>query len=255
VARPVLDDYSHKYEHIKLDRTPDGILQIQLHSDGGPIVWGFWPHEELGFCFQDVSADPENKVVILTGSGDAFIAKENLGGAQVTPQFWTRIQQNVYRLMRANLDIEAPMIAAVNGPATIHCEQALMCDIVLAADHAYFQDAPHFPSGLLQGDGVHLVLNTVLGLNRARYFMLTGQKLSAREAQALGVVNEVLPAADLLPRAYELARMILQRPPLVVRYARTCMVAELKRQVQNHLEYAAALEGLAGVDLWPAEFE
>ena len=84
---------------------------------------------------------------------------------------------------------------------------------------------------------------------------VTGQKLSAQEALALGVVNEVMPAADLLPRAYELARMILKRPPLVVRYARTCMVAELKRQVQSHLEYAAALEGLAGVDLWPAEFE
>ena len=255
MARPVLADYVNKYEFIKLDRTEDGILKIQLHTNGEAITWGFWPHEELGFCFQDVSADLENKVVILTGSGNAFIDKENLGGAQVTPQFWTRIQQNVVRLMRANLEVEAPMIAAVNGPATIHAEQALMCDIVLSADHAYFQDAPHFPSGLLQGDGVHLVLNAVLGMNRARYFMLTGQKLSAQEALALGVVNEVMPAADLLPRAYELARMILKRPPLVVRYARTCMVAELKRQVQSHLEYAAALEGLAGVDLWPAEFE
>jgi len=255
VARPVFDEYSGKYKNIKLDRTADGILKVQLHTAGESVLWGFGPHEELGFCFQDVSADPENKVVILTGTGEAFIDRENLGGSNVTPQFWANILQNVVRLMRANLDIEAPMIAAVNGPATIHAEQALMCDIVLAADHAYFQDAPHFPSGLVPGDGVQLVLNAVLGLNRARYFMLTGQRISAQEALALGVVNEVMPAKDLLPRAYELARMILKRAPLVVRYARPCMVAELKRQVQSHLEYAAALEGLAGVDLWPAEFE
>jgi enoyl-CoA hydratase/carnithine racemase len=157
--------------------------------------------------------------------------------------------------MRANLDIEAPMIAAVNGPASIHPEQALMCDIVLATENAFFQDAPHFPSGLVPGDGVQLVLNAVLGLNRARYFMLTGQKIFAQEALELGVINEILPAEDLLPRAYELARMILEREPLVVRYARPCMIAELKRQVQHHLEYSAALEGLAGVDQWPTEFE
>src|ERR1700752_1174112 len=103
------------------------------------------------------------------------------------------------------LDIEVPVIAAVNGPALIHAEIAVLSDIVIASDNAEFQDAPHFPNGLVPGDGVHIVWPLVLGVNRGRYFLLTGQKLSAREAQTLGVVSEVVPRERLLNRAREIA--------------------------------------------------
>jgi enoyl-CoA hydratase/carnithine racemase len=92
------------------------------------------------------------------------------------------------------------MIAAVNGSALIHAELAVLCDIVLAADTTEFQDAPHFPMGLVPGDGVHVVWPLILGPNRGRYFLLTGQKLFASEALDLGVVNEVMPRDKLLPR-------------------------------------------------------
>src|SRR5215475_16080772 len=104
------------------------------------------------------------------------------------------------------------MIAAVNGPAIIHAELAVLCDIVLAADTAVFQDAPHFPGGLVPGDGVHVVWPLVLGANRGRYFLLTGQKLSAQEALNLGVVSEIVPREKLLARAWELARQISLKP-------------------------------------------
>ena len=108
------------------------------------------------------------------------------------------------------LDIEVPVIAAVNGPVNIHAEIAVLSDIVLAADHAAFADAPHFPNGLVPGDGVHVIWPYLLGRNRGRYFLLTGQRLSAQEALQLGVVSEVMPASRLLPRARELARQILK---------------------------------------------
>src|SRR5205814_2321101 len=73
-------------------------------------------------------------------------------------------------------------------------------------ENTEFQDAPHFPNGLVPGDGVHIVWPLVLGVNRGRYFLLTGQKLSAREAQTLGVVSEVVPRERLLSRAREIAR-------------------------------------------------
>jgi enoyl-CoA hydratase/carnithine racemase len=75
------------------------------------------------------------------------------------------------------------MISAVNGPALRHSEIPLLCDIVLAAEEATFQDSAHYPNGMPRGDGVHILYPLLLGLNRGRYFLLTGQTLHARQAQ------------------------------------------------------------------------
>jgi len=251
---PTLDEYSKKYEHIKFQRE-DGILQITLHTNGSDLTWGFAPHQELGYCFADIAADPENRVIIFTGTGDTFIHKEDLGGGKVDAKAWgEHVLPDAKRLLTNLLEIQAPMIAAVNGPATVHAELALLCDIVLAADHSVFQDAPHYPSGLVPGDGVHVVWSMLLGLNRSRYFLMTGQQLSAAEALNLGVVNEVMPQSALLDRAWELAGLIRQRPPLTTRLTREAMLMQVKRAMLDQLPYGLALEGLAACDYWPERF-
>jgi len=251
---PQLDEYSKKYENINFHRE-DGILQISMHSNNEDLVWGFGPHQELGYCFGDIASDPENKVIIYTGSGETFIHKEDLGGGGVDAKTWgEHVLPDAKRLLMNLLEIQAPMIAAVNGPATVHAELALLCDVVLAANHATFQDAPHFPSGLVPGDGVHVVWPMLLGLNRARYFLMTGQELSANEALDLGVVNEVMPQADLMDRAWALARGIRQRPELTVRLTREAMLQPVKRAMLDYLPYGLALEGLAACDYWPTTF-
>ena len=121
------------------------------------------------------------------------------------------------------------MISAVNGPCNIHSEVPLMADIVLASEDAYFQDVSHFPRGQVPGDGQHIIWSLLVGHNRARYFLLTGMKLSAQQAMEWGAVNEVLPKDKLLDRAWEHAYELVKRPPLVLRYTRQLFTQNLKR--------------------------
>jgi enoyl-CoA hydratase/carnithine racemase len=243
------DDYQKKYSHIRMERQ-DGILQITFHTEGGVLKWSGPSHEQLGYAFADIARDHENKVVIMTGTGDAFCAEIDMQGfGRFTPEIWDHVYKDGKHLLMNLLDIEVPVIAAVNGPALIHAEIAVLSDIVIASDNAEFQDAPHFPNGLVPGDGVHIVWPLVLGVNRGRYFLLTGQKLSAREAQTLGVVSEVVPRERLLNRAREIAGEIVKRPTLATRYARVAITQQLKRAMLDNLGYGLALEGLGALSV------
>ena len=149
------------------------------------------------------------------------------------------------------LEIEQPMIAAINGPCTIHAEQLLLCDIVLAAEHTVIGDLTHMPFGLVPGDGVQVAYPLLMGMNRARYFMLTGQLLSAQECLDLGLVNEVLPADQVLPRAYELARKVLDAPPMTVRLFRPTLLQQVKQLFLDNVSHGLMLEAMAAVSQFP----
>jgi enoyl-CoA hydratase/carnithine racemase len=99
-------------------------------------------------------------------------------------------------------------------------------------------------NGLIPGDGMHIVYPLLLGVNRGRYFLLTGQSLSAQQALELGLVNEVLPRERLVDRAWELAEQLTRQSPLILRYSRVLLTQNLKRQMHDLLGYGLALEGL-----------
>ncbi len=246
-----LEEYVNKFQHIQLERR-DGILQMRLHTDGGTLRWGKGPHDELGQCYYDIGSDPENRAVIVTGTGESFVAHYARGQQWTfnTPQTWDKVFWDGRKLVMNMLDIEVPMIAAINGPTTIHSELAVLCDVVIASETATFQDNPHFINGLVPGDGMQVIWPLLLGPNRGRYFLLTGQTLSAQEALTLGVVNEVAPREQVLDRAWEIARQIVKQPPLTVRYARVALTQQLKRLMLDNLGYGLTLEGLAVQDSW-----
>ncbi|MDB6061704.1 MAG: crotonase [Verrucomicrobiaceae bacterium] len=241
--------YFDRYPTIHFERDAQGILLMRLHSNDGPVVYSSQHHSDWCGAFHDVGCDRGNKVVILTGTGDEFITQFGWDKQLSTAEDWDETYWEGKNMLRNLLNIEVPIIGVVNGPATIHAELAVLSDITLAATHATFQDMPHTTFGVVPGDGVHIVWQDLLGSNRGRYFLLTGQTLSAEEAFNLGVINEILPPDQLLPRAYAVAHKLAALPVLTLRYSRVALTQRLRRLLEENLGYGLALEGLAALGL------
>ncbi len=248
------ENYANRYRSVRM-RREDGILEMTFHTDGGPLRWGKRAHEDLEQAFLDVGRDRANEIVILTGTGEEYcgpaVRPSGDGGHHnprqpTTPLEWDQLWywEGKHLLMNL-LNIEVPVIAAINGPAVRHAEIPLLSDIVLASDDTTIQDSAHFNGGLVPGDGVHIFFPMVMGPNRGRYFLLTGQVLDAEEAKSVGLISEVLTRDRLLPRAWELARQLKQRPTLLRRYTRVMLTQDLKKRMHDLLGYGLALEGLA----------
>ena len=243
------ETYRDKYDNVRM-RREDGILEVALHTQGGPLVFNGYVHEALVHAFRDIGDDPDNHVVILTGTGDEFCTQISVDGFDFfTPTGYDKIRREGTKVLENLLDIEVPMIAAINGPVTVHSEYALLCDVILAAEGAYFQDAPHPAFGIVPGDGLHVVWPEVIGEIRGRYFLLTGQRLSAAEAREYGAVNEVVRREALLPRAWELARYFKRQHPLTLRYTRMALSTRFRRRLHESLSYGLALEGISAAQV------
>ncbi len=249
----MLPDYADAFANVTMTRS-DGVLVMHLHTDGSSLLWSDDVHTQLPLAFRAVASDEENRVVVLTGTGASFCANADNNSFRLDPSVppvaISRVYQEGKDLLFSLLDIPVPMVAAVNGPTWIHAEIPLLCDVVVAAETTTFRD-PHFASGIVPGDGAHLVWPMLLGETRGRYFLLTNQELGAEEACARGLVHEVVPAADVLARALTLAGEIAAQPPLVVRHTRELLTLRVKQAFRDHLPFGLALEGFAnGYGVW-----
>jgi enoyl-CoA hydratase/carnithine racemase len=234
------------YQHVTWEHR-DGVTMLRFHTEGGSLVWAPKAHREIGDAFLEVAADRATKVVVITGTGASFCAELDARGfAAAVRDGWDEIWWEGKRLLRALLDIDVPVIGAVNGPATVHAELSVLADIVLAADTATFQDSAHFSHGAVPGDGVHLVWPQLLGDKRAKYFLLTGSVIDAADAKAIGFVDELLAPELLLERAWELGHELADRASrAALRYTREALNFRMREILNAGLSHGLVLEGAA----------
>ena len=244
------DAYRDSFPNARLIRSQTGVLEVALHTEGGILVFNGHTHEQFVDLFHAIASDPDNRVVILTGSGAAFMESISPEGFDFfTPQGFDKIYREGKKVLMNILDIEVPLIAAVNGPVRLHSEYILLSDIVLATPSTVFQDKPHFDFGIAPGDGVNLLWPEVIGSIRGRYFLLTRQELDAQTAKEWGVINEIVPADKLLARAREIAEGLAKLPPLTTRYTRIALTQKLRRIIDEGIGYGLALEGISAADV------
>jgi enoyl-CoA hydratase/carnithine racemase len=243
-----LDEYRDRYPSVSMTRS-DGVLEVRFHTDGGPFLWSVESMSDLAGAFAAIARDPENQIVIMTGTGDIFsgpIASRD-SFPYSAPSRWDELTRIATLLITSLLEIDAITVSCINGPAFRHAEIPLLADIVLAAPETTFQDSAHYVNRTTPGDFLGLLFPLLIGLNRARYFLLTGRSIDAEEALALGLVNELHPRERLLPRAHQLAASLRRQNPLVLRYTRRLLTHQLKRLALD-VGYGMALEGMGVVD-------
>ena len=177
--------------------------------------------EELRAAFHDIKSDSEVRVVIFTGSGEkAFIAGADIGELAkhdaVSGKEYTHRGQSVLNLIE---NLGKPVIACINGFALGGgCEIAMACTMRLASDNAKLGQ-PEVKLGIIPGYGGTQRLPRLVGKGIAMQMVLAGEMMTAQEAHRIGLVNEVVAAAELIPRAEAIAQNIIANAPLAVQYA------------------------------------
>jgi len=201
-------------------------------------------HHELVTLFAALRDEREARAVVLTGSGRAFSAG---GDFDWFPELrdverLDALRRDARQLITDLLDVELPIVAAVNGPAVgLGASIALLCDVIVMADHATLAD-PHVKVGIVAGDGGAVIWPLAVGPARAKQYLLTGDALSAHEAERVGLVNKVVPAAELDAEAMAFAVRLAAGAPLAVRYTKLAVNKLVKDALNVAFDTSTALE-------------
>ena len=191
-------------------------------------------------------SDPSFNVVILTGAGRAFSAGGDIGFMEEVmndPSLFGVGQAK--RTVLAMIDFPKPVIAKVNGHAVgLGATVALLCDIIIADERARFGDT-HIKVGLVAGDGGAVVWPLLVGVARAKEFLLTGDLIQATEAERIGLVNRVVPAGQAYTEGLALAKRLAAGPTRAIRWTKLALNKRLKDEVNLVLDASLAVETLS----------
>lgn len=217
-------------------RWDDGVLSVTLDRPAARNAMTIAMRRGLITAMRAADADPETRLVVLTGTDPAFSAgidlKEALGDGSVQPRGARTNPAEVFRAART------PVLGVINGPCyTGALELALSCSFLIASERAAFADT-HAAVGLPAGWGMSALLPRAVGLRLARQMMITGEPIDAERAFAAGLINEVVPHDRLAHRACEIARGIRNAHPAAI----AATLELLDNGAGTSLAHALALE-------------
>jgi len=231
------------YSTISLEKA-EGIATLTLNRPEKLNAINETMAVELLDAITKVEQDKDVKVFIITGTGRAFSA-----GADVKDLFFKAIEQRKRGEERFDIlgwmdkmclqvkNMPKPVIASINGHAIgIGVTFPLQCDIRIASEEAIFS-MPFVRLGIIPECGSTYTLPRLVGIAKACELIFTGKSISAKEAKEIGLVNEVVPAAELQKTTYELAKTITQGAPLAIQMARKGLYQGLDADIQSQLRY------------------
>lgn len=240
---------TQNYQTIKLEGSDQGIWTLTISRPEALNALNFQVLNEMGEALRQISemSFDDVKALIITGSGEkAFVAgadiKELKDLTEVQALQFAKRGQSIFHELSL---LKIPVIAAVNGFALGGgCELALGCDFIIASENAKF-GLPEVSLGLIPGFGGTVELTRAVGLRRAREWTMTAEIITAENALKYGLVNEVVPASELIPTVMKKLNMILSRSPLAVSQAKKSINEafdlETEKALANEAEIFAAL--------------
>lgn len=242
-------DYA-RYQYLSIQRD-NGIATLTLNQPDNRNAIHAEMHAELEHVWLDLQADRDVNVIVLTGAGKIFSAGGDIKrminrfGTDEGWQTSLAIPASTKRLFQNILEVEKPIIAAINGDAVgLGATLALFADSTVIAEAAKFGDS-HVKVGLVAGDGGAVIWPILVGPNRAKEFLMRGKLMSGKEAHAMGLVNHVVPAEQVMDEALLIARELNALPPLAVRWTKLSVNKWIKQQLNLILDASIAYEMLS----------
>jgi len=244
-------DYT-AYQHLVIE-TEQGIARITMNRPDVYNATNARLHYELGRIWLDIGEDPEVRVAVITGAGQAFSAGGDfeliegfLGDAGAISNTMKEASDLVYNI----LNLEKPVISAINGTAVgAGLAVALLADISIASERARFTDG-HIRLGVGAGDHSVIIWPLLCGMARAKRYLLTADFLDASEAERIGLISMVVPHEQLMPTAMEFAVKLAQGPQPAIRWTKRALNQWL-RLMGPAFDYSLATEmlGFFGADV------
>ncbi|HUE30387.1 MAG TPA: enoyl-CoA hydratase-related protein, partial [Verrucomicrobiae bacterium] len=235
---------SEDFTTLELERVGH-VLRVVIHHPSSALnAVDDRLHHDLTTLFAGLKRETEARAVVLTGRGRAFSAGGDFAWfpALQEPGRLEALRRDAKQLVWDLLDVEVPIVAAVNGHAMgLGASIALLCDVIFMADTATIGD-PHVRVGIVAGDGGAAIWPLALGPARAKEYLLTGDPLTAAEAERIGLVNHVVPAAELDAQAMAFAVRLAAGAPLAVRYTKLAVNKLVKEALNVAFDTSTALE-------------
>jgi enoyl-CoA hydratase len=230
------------YQTILIDKRANGVVLATLNRPERLNAVNGRMHTELANIARDADNDSTVKVLVLTGAGRAFCAGGDFSGDNDVLGGGRQGLKETKEIVDHLLDCSIPVISAVKGYAMgLGATVALLADVVVAGRSATFADT-HVKMGVGAGDGGQVIWPLLMGVNRAKYHLMTGDGISGEEAERAGLVNFLVDDAEVLDKALEVADRLAAGPALAISASKVGINQYIKMVSNLVLPYSFAME-------------